>query len=385
MAKEDLFNSATVESMQATPGLKWHVGPPDVIPMFIASPDFPIAPEIKRALIEAVEAEDLYYNLDIRAREAMADKITRVNGVDATSDDVMITQGVDPGIWLAVRHACGQGDEVVITNPSYGPFFRVTNSAGARAVYWDLDYEGGYAFDVEMLKELVTDRTRLIFVCNPHNPCGRVLTDEELKGIADVAVDNEIVVMSDELWEDITFDGRRHVTIASLNPEIERLTITSWGFSKTFGVAGLQLGYLCATDREMLGDLKRHASAIQRGSSTLAKAVAPMMLDDTLDWWRRGMMEHLHRIRAICEERMERIPGVTFPRLEGTYVPFPRFDYGMTSQELRDYLYEEARIGLSVGTGYGSRGEGHLRICIATSEAILNEALDRMETALSKL
>ncbi|MCW3978952.1 MAG: aminotransferase class I/II-fold pyridoxal phosphate-dependent enzyme, partial [Candidatus Bathyarchaeota archaeon] len=148
MAKEDLFNSATVESMLATPGLKWHVGPPDVIPMFIASPDIPIAPEIKRALIEAVEAEDLYYNLDVRAREAMAEKITRVNGVDATSDDIIITQGVDPGIWLAVRHACGQGDEVVITNPSYGPFFRVTNSAGARAVYWDLDYEGGYAFDV---------------------------------------------------------------------------------------------------------------------------------------------------------------------------------------------------------------------------------------------
>jgi len=143
--------------------------------------------------------------------------------------------------------------------------------------------------------------------------------------------------MSDELWEDITFDGRRHVSIASLNPEIE------------------------------------------------AKAVAPMMLDDTLDWWRRGMMEHLHRIRALCEERMEGIPGVTFPRLEGTYVPFPRFDYGMTSQELRDYLYKEARIGLSVGTGFGSKGEGHLRLCIATSEVIMSEALDRMETALTKL
>lgn len=381
----DFFNYATLENMRSRPGLKWGISPPGQIPLFIASPDFPIAPEIKQALKDAVDAEDLYYNTDAEAREAMAEKIGRVNGVKATADDVMIIQGVDPSIWLAVRQLCSEGDEVVLTNPMYGPFQRVMKVVNTRPVLWELDAEEGYRFDPETLKELVTDRTQLIFVCNPHNPTGRVMTEGELKAIADVAVDYGIHVMVDELWEDVVFDGRKHVTLASLNPEIEGLTVTSWGFSKTFGVAGLKLGYLCTTNQEMMRGMKGHASNIQRGSSNLSKAVAPMMLDSTLDWWRKGLMEHLHRIRGICEKRIDDISGVTLQKLEGTYVPFPRFDYGMSSRELRDYLSNEAGIGMSVGISYGSKGEGHLRMCVATSEAIITEVFDRMEAALEKL
>ncbi len=385
MSKEDLFNSMTPETMRSRPGLKWGRDPSPYIPLFIAAPDFPIAPEIKEALIDAVQREDLYYNTDTGTREAMAEKVTRFNGIEATSDDIMIIQGVDPSIWLAAKYVCKPGDEIVVTDPSYGPLTEVVPKVGAKPVVWELDLDEGYRFDVERLKELVTDRTKLINLCNPHNPCGRVLTREELKGIADVAVDNGIMVVSDELWEDVIFDGRDHVSIASLNPEIERLTVTSWGISKTFGVAGLQFGYLCTTDKEMMGGFKGLARLIQRGSSTLAKAVAPMMLGEEMDWWRKGLKEHLHKIRALCEERLDEMPRVTYPKLQGTYAMFPRFDYGKSSKELADYLREEAKIGLSNGARYGTRGEGHLRMIVATSEAIMTEVLDRMEKALKKL
>ena len=253
----DQFNSATIEGMLEAPGKKWHTHPPDVIPLWIADPDFPVAMEIKKALLNAVHDEDLFYKFDEPTMEVMAEKITRVNGLEASEEDVLITQGVIPAMWLAVRHACEKGDEVIVTDPMYFHFYTSQEVTGTKPVRWNLDMEEGYKFDVERLKELVTSKTKLIFVCNPHNPTGRVMTEEELKGIADVAVDNEIVVMVDELWEDILYDGRKHVTLASLNPEIERLTMTTWGFSKTFGVAGLRMGYTCATNKEMMEDLRR--------------------------------------------------------------------------------------------------------------------------------
>lgn len=381
----DYFNSATVDGMADSLNAKWQRYPRDVIPLWLASPDFGVAPEIKEALHKAVDDEDLYYNSDLPAREAMAEKIRRVNGVEATPEDVMIVQGVDPIIWLAVRQACREGDEVVLTNPLYGPFHTVMRQLNTRPVYWELDYEDGYRFDAERLKEAVGPKTRLICVCNPHNPTGRVMTREELKAVADVAVDHGVKVLVDELWEDIRFDGREHVSLASLNPEVADLTFSAWGVSKTFGVAGMYLGYMCATNEEMLAEFKWVARTVQRGTTTLARAAAPVMLDGTLDWWRRDLMKHLHKIRDLCLRRLNEVPGVSFPRIEGTYVPFPRFDVGMSSEKLHEYLLKEARVGLSPGNGFGSRGEGHMRVCIATSEAIMNEAVDRMERALTKL
>lgn len=385
MQREDPFNSATVERMLKVPGLKWHTNPPDVIPMWIAAPDFPIHPEIKRALREAVDSEDLYYNTDTAAREAMAEKIRRVNKIRATPSDVMVLQGVDPSIPLAVRSSCSAGNEVIITDPMYTPFRRAIETAEAKPILWKLDEEEGYRFEDEALKKLITPNTRLICVCNPHNPTSRVMTKEELRAVADIAVDNKIKVMSDELWEDIVFDERRHISIASLNPEIEKLTITSWGFSKTFGIAGLQLGYLCTTNNETMAEIHKQATGIQRGSSTPAKAAAQVMLDKTLDSYRRGMMTHLHKIRGLCAKRLNAMPGVTFTEPQGTYVPFPRFDVRLKARELTDYLLKEGKVGLSAGTGFGALGEGHQRMCIATSEIIMNEALDRIERALAKL
>lgn len=267
----------------------------------------------------------------------------------------------------------------------YSPFSRSLETARAKPIQWELDDEEGYTFDDEALKNLITPKTKLICVCNPHNPTGRVMTKEELRAIADVAVDHKIKVISDELWEDIIFEDRKHISIASLNPEIEKLTITSWGFSKTFGVAGLQLGYLCATNKETMAGIRKQASGIQRGSSTLAKAAAPVMLDKTLDSYRRDMMTHLHKIRTLCDKRMNAMRGVTFTELEGTYVPFPRFDVGLKAKELSEYLLKEGKVGLSAGTGFGALGEGHQRMCIATSETIMTEALNRIEGALAKL
>lgn len=371
--------------MQSTPNSKWLRYPKDVIPLWLASPDFSIAPEIKEALISAVQATDLYYNNDILAKEAMAEKIRCVNAMDVSPDDIMISQGVDPFIWLAVREACSPGDEVILTDPIYGEFNNVMDPLGVKPLYWQLEYEDGYRFDDEKLKTLIGPKTKAIGVCNPHNSTGRVMSKDELKAIADIAVDHRVKVFVDELWEDVVFDGRKHVTLASLSPEIERLTSTAWGVSKTFGVAGIYLGYICVTNRDMLASFKKYGKCIQRGSSTIARAAAPVMLDNTLDWWRREMMTHLHNVRDICLKRLNDVPGVSLHRFEGTYVPLIRFDYDMTSQKMFEYLLSKAKVALAPGSNYGVKGEGYQRICIATSEVIIHETINRIEDALTAL
>jgi aspartate/methionine/tyrosine aminotransferase len=385
MPRKNLFNSSTVESMLKAPGLKWHTNPPDVIPMWIAAPDFPIAPEVKQALRDAVEAEDVFYNTDTAAKAAMVEKITRFNKIKVTPDDVQVIQGVDPSLWLAAKYACKPGDEVILTDPMYTPFKNGLDAAGAKAVYWELDEGDGYRFDEEKLKKLVTKRTRLIGVCNPHNPTGRAMSKKELKAIADIATERKINIVSDELWEDIVFDDHRHISIASLSPEASDLTLTSWGFSKTFGVAGLQLGYMATTNKAMMAEMRKASTGIQRGSNTLAKAIAPVMLGAKTDYWRRDMMKHLTKIRNLCTKRMNAMNGVKFPDLEATYVPFPRFDLSIPSKELAERLIKEYKVGLSAGIGFGPLGENHLRMCIATSEAIMNDALDRLQAATEKL
>jgi aspartate/methionine/tyrosine aminotransferase len=385
MSYSRYFNSATIESMQKIPNTKWLVYPNDVIPLWLASPDFQIAPEIKQALIQAVESNDLYYNSDTQAKEAMLEKIERFNKVEATIDNILITQGVDPFIWLAVREACNPGDEVILTDPMYGEFNNVVNPLEVKPIYWNAEYSENYRFDSEKLKELIGPKTKAIGVCNPHNPTGRVMSMEELKSIADIAVDHKIKVFVDELWEDVIFDGKKHISLASLNPEIADLTSTGWGVSKTFGVAGLYLGYIGITNKEMLSGFKKYMKCIQRGSTTLARAAAPVMLDNTLDWWRSSMMNHLHKIREICLKRLNKMPGIKLLRFEGTYVPLIKFDYNMTSIEMFEYLLNEAKVALAPGSNYGTKGEGFQRICIATSEKIIEDTLDRIENAILKL
>ena len=238
------FDKPTIESRLSVRGVKWHRDSPDIIPLWLADQDYPICPELKQALREAVEEEFTVYASDLPAREAMKAKIKRYNNIDVPVDQIMLTQGVIPGMWLAAMHACRPGDEMIVTDPMYFPFFTIADVTQVRKVYWKLKLDEGYKFDIDRLNELITPKTKLINVCNPHNPAGRVMTKEELKGIADIAVDNQIYVMVDELWEDILNDGRKHISLASLNSEIADLTLTSWGFSKTWSVPGLQAGYL---------------------------------------------------------------------------------------------------------------------------------------------
>lgn len=375
-----------VEELRTRVGQKWQRYGDDVIPLWIADHDFPVAPEIQEALCEAVRRGELNYGLDAPIRELMAAKARRVNGIPVDAEGIYVTQGVLPVMWLACRYACDPGDAVIVTDPMYWPFLRAVECTGTRRVWWPLDEAEGYRFDVDALNEALTPKTKLLFLCNPHNPTGRVMTREELRGVADLAVDRDLTVMVDELWEDIVFDHRTHHSLAAVNDEVSERTVTAFGFSKTYGVAGLQIGYAASTNNALMAAFRKIATGVLRGTSTLSLAAARVVLAGEVAYYVEELMAHLHEVRALTAAAIEAMGGVVGNAVEGTFLAFPNLaSFGLSSLDVTAYLLEEARIAVTDGAVFGPAGEGHVRINFGSSRAVLVEALQRMASALSTL
>lgn len=385
MPKDSPFDKPTIQSRLSVRGTKWHRDSPDIIPLWLADPDYPLCPELKDEMRKVIEEEYTIYGSDLEARQAISKKLKRVNKLDIPPDQVMMSQGVTPTMWLAIQKACYPGDEVIVTDPMYFPFFTAVNVTNTRPIYWKLDLEDGYKFDIERLKASITPRTKLIFVCNPHNPSGRAMTKEELKGIAEVAVDNKLYIMVDELWEDIRYDDRKHYSLAAIDDEAAAITMTSWGFSKTWSVPGFQAGYMGCTNKVMFDDLRRLATGVLRGTNNLTKGIAPLICSGEIDYWIKDLVSYLTEIRNLVEKRLHEMGDFTIPKLEATYLMFPRFNYGLSSQELNKIMMEDAKVSFNMGHRFGPDSDGHMRILTATSKTIMNEALDRIERVIPKL
>ena len=390
-----IFDVSLSDAMKRRmPARKWRKYDRDVIPMWIADHDFPPPREVKQAIIDALNVGDTGYTDSSEVVQLMAEKVTKVNRIPATPSDVYVTQGVLPMMWATCKATCRPSDEVVVTDPMYYPFFEAARAAEVKMNYVPLKTEEGYVFDEERMKDAVTSKTRLIFVCNPHNPTGRVMTKKELESIADLAVDHDLTVMSDELWEDIVFDHREHISIASLSSEIADRTVTSFGFSKTFGVAGLQVGYTVATNKQLMRKLKGVGfrdtgdpdEPALRGTSSLALAAAKAMLSSDVKYYVKELVAYLQSIRDLTYKRLSALEGIKLTPLEGTFLIFPDVtSLGMTSHDVTQYLLEKGRVAVESGAEFGSLGEGHIRINIGTSREIVTEALNRIERALKGL
>jgi len=387
-----IFDVSLADAMKRRmPARKWRRYDRDVIPLWIADHDFPPPVEVKQAIVEALNIGDTGYTDDSEVVQLMAEKVAKVNGIAAAPSDIYITQGVLPMMWVACKASCRPGDEVVVTDPMYYPFFEAARAAEVQMNHVRLEPDEGYRFDEEQLKDAITSRTKLIFVCNPHNPTGRVMTREELRCVADIAVDHDLTVMSDELWEDVIFDDRRHISLASLNPEIAHRTFTSFGFSKMFGVAGLQVGYTVATNRQLMRKIKSAGfrdtgdpdEPSLRGTGSLGLAAAMVMLSPKVNYYVKGLVTYLREIRDLTYRRLGEIGRIQLTPLEGTYLIFPNVSsFGMSSEDMTEYLLKRARVAVESGSEFGPSGEGHIRINIGTSKEILTEALDRIEGAL---
>jgi len=365
--------------------------PADVIPLTAADPDFPVAPEIREAIKRYVDGGVLSYGPKEglpEFKETVARVVSERKGLACSPDLVLPTDSAAAAMFLIARHALQPGDEAIVFDPVDFLFGQSVDAAGGKRIYWPLDKATG-SFDLAGLRDLVTPRTRLICVCNPHNPLGRVMSEEELRTIGELAVEHDLLIMADEIWSDIVYPPYEYRSIASLSPEIAERTISVFGFSKTFGLAGLRIGFLVAPNEQVYEELVR-ASLMRTtaaGVTTVSQVAARAAYEEGW-YWVDAFLEHLRQVRNYAVDRLNAMEGITCHRPQGTYVIFPDITgLGMSSQELADYLLEKARVAVVPGLPkwFGPGAEGNIRLCFSTSFRIITDALDRIEKALQSL
>lgn len=369
--------------------LRWATVDEDVIPLTAADPDFLIAPEIRTALKEYTSEGVVGYGPTegfLGFRSAVAMKL-KTRGVDATAEQVLATDGAASALWAACRGVLSPGDEALTFDPVDFLLPHCSEQAGGVVVRCPLESDSG-AIPEEAFSQLITDRTKAILVCNPHNPMGRVLRREELLRLGELAIEHDLVLINDEVWSDIILDDVEMISLPSLSPEISDRTITVSGFSKTYGLAGLRIGFIHSSNETLFQKILEMSGAPRTtfGASVLSQVAAEAAIRHC-DLWLAGFLEHLRDMRKMAVPRLDALAGFSCRAPEGTYLLYPDIrQTGMTEQQLADRLLDEARVavvpGLSEWFGPGARG--HLRLSFATTEEILDEALGRIEKVIPK-
>jgi cystathionine beta-lyase len=379
-------------------GAKWMRYGPDVLPAWVADMDFAPAPPVARALAEQLATGDLGYAWPGEPNEvavAFTEWASRRYGWSVQPDQVVLTVDVLQPIAALIDRCSEPGDGVVVQTPIYPPFLKAVEIAGRTLVDNPLGpASDGYPMDLDGLRASlralgggrgVGGRARLVLLCNPHNPSGRVFTERELRELADLAVEHDLVVVSDEIHADLVYPGHRHRPFASLGPEVAARTVTLTSATKTFSIAGLRLAVAHFGSEELLARYQGIPRFLLGGASSPG-IVASLAAWREGDRWVDDLVRYLDGNRRLVGELVaDKLPGVTHRLPEATYLAWldcrRLVADGVTDNPAKFFL-ERAAVGLNDGADFGPGGEGFVRLNFATSRALLQRVLDRLASAL---
>ena len=358
----------------------------DMIYLQIGEPDFNTPDYIIQAAKKALDDGFTHYNPVSglpEVRQAFADYLNKTRGTDYTLDEIVITPGAKPMIFYGLLATINPGDEVIYPDPGYPIYESVIKYLKAIPVRLPLRESKGFRFDPADLNAIVTDKTKMIILNSPHNPTGGVFELDDLKRIADVAIRDNLWVMSDEVYSRILYDGREHLSIASL-PGMKERTILVEGHSKTYAMTGWRLGYgACNTDiMQIISRLITNCNSCTASFIQIAGKAAYEGPQDVPE----SFVAKFRERRDLIVERLNDIPGVTCLVPGGAFYVFPNFSsFGIKSREMENYLIEEAHVACLGGTSFGRYGQGYIRFSYANSVENINKAMDRIKDILKKL
>jgi aspartate/methionine/tyrosine aminotransferase len=356
----------------------------DIVHLEIGEPDFDTPANIVEAAVDALHKGFTHYGPSAGLpplRDAIAEDVSRSRGIKVTPEEVVVVPGGKPIIFFTILALCDEGDEVIYPNPGFPIYESMINFVGAKAVPIKLREEIDFRLDVNELKSLITDRTKLIIINSPQNPTGGVLAQQDIRDIAAAIGDRDIMVMSDEIYSRLLFEGE-HFSISAI-PEMRERTIILDGFSKTYAMTGWRMGY-----GVMRPDLAQHVSRLMTNSNSCTASFTQMAGVEAI----RGdqssvdkMNREFMRRRDYFAERINQIKGFSCRVPKGAFYMFPNITKtGWPSKKLADALLDEAGVAALSGTAFGAFGEGYLRFSIANSMDNIKKALDRVEDWVNK-
>ncbi len=356
-----------------------------VVHLEIGEPDFDTPQNIIDGAIQALTGGFTHYTpaaglTDVR--QTIADYVQSWKQVPTTLEEVVIVPGGKPIMFFIMMALIESGDEVLYPNPGFPIYESMINFAGGKAVPMPLLEENDFRLDLRDVAAKITDRTKLIIINSPANPTGGCLTKSDLEQIADLVRDKNILVMSDEIYDRIIYDGTPF-SIARL-PGMKERTIILDGFSKTYAMTGWRLGYgvMPVALAERVTKLMTNSNSCTAAFTQMAGKAALTGPQDAVD----AMVNEFRRRRDIIVEGLNRIPGISCVMPHGAFYAFPNVrKLGMPSKQLADYLLQEGGVAALGGTSFGEYGEGHLRLSYANSVENIQLALERIEAAVGKL
>lgn len=355
-----------------------------VISLGVGEPDFPTPWSVRRAAIETIERRRIVYTANpglLELRKTICSKVEERLGLKYEPDEAIVTVGGSEAIDLAIRTILNPGDEVLIVEPSFVCYSPITELAGGIPVSLETSEKEEFKLTAETLRSKITDRTKMLILPYPNNPTGAIMTKEELEPIAEVLRGTDIIVLSDEIYSELTY-GEKHTSIAQLDGMKER-TILVNGFSKAYAMTGWRLGYVLGPKPIIKQMLKLHQYAIM-SSPTISQYAGIEAIRHCDDEIKKMVDEYDARRRLIVKEfnRM----GMECFEPKGAFYVFPSIKCsGLSSEEFCTRLVEEYKVAIVPGNAFGQSGEGYVRVSYAYSINHILEALKRIEAFLALL
>jgi aspartate/methionine/tyrosine aminotransferase len=355
----------------------------EIVHLEIGEPDFDTPAHVIAAAQQALDKGFTHY---VPApgipelRTAVADFLERTGRLRTTPDRVLITPGAKPIMFFTILALCEEGDEVLYPDPGFPMYASIASFAGAKPVPVPLREENGFAIDPAELRSLVTERTKLLILNSPHNPCGSVSTPEQLAEIAEIAIEHDLVVLSDEVYWALRYDGAHH-SVLDLDGMAAR-TILLDGWSKTFAMTGWRLGFGVFPE-PLVEPVTRLMINSVSCTSAFSQHAAIAALEGPWDDVDR-MLEAFRERRDVIVSGLNAVPGVSCLEPEGAFYAFPNItELGMPAATLSDRLLDAAGVACLPGTSFGAYGENYLRFSYANSVENIRKALDAFRTLVS--
>jgi cystathionine beta-lyase len=364
-------------------------GTENLIPMWVADMDIDTPSFILEAVQKRLQHPNFgYEEMPSSAFVAQIEWLKRHHSVTFLQEELLYSHSVVASINAAIEAYSTEGDKIIVQTPVYPPFFKSVTHHNRKVLFNPLkkSEHGDYTFDIDDLVSKIDKDTKLLLLCSPHNPVGRVWKKEELKALGDVCLAHNIVVFSDEIHSDLVYEPHIHIPFASLSDEVANITVSAYGVGKTFNLAGFAISTVAITNEILREKYKKVYNEIHFAQGTILGHVAFETAYMYGDSWLEVLKIHLKKnivlLEDVCKKHNDKI---SFIAPEGTYLAWLDCSkMSLSDKELKEFFVKNAKLGLSNGVSFSKEGSGYMRLNFAVSSEIMEQAMQQLDFALER-